>query len=154
MHVLVIEDDAITAMLIEDELREFGFTSVDVASTEEEAIHSVAQRCPDLVTSDGSLLSGNGASAVKRIRNLCTTPVIFVTGDAERARRNASGCAGPRKAILIGPVHRCGRSGLDRPSSMQLLKRDDRLEHRDDVKPRPLPVLGRAPYFARNAHSH
>ena len=87
MHALVIEDDAITAMLIEDELREFGFTSVDVASTEEEAIHSVAQRCPDLVTSDGSLLSGNGASAVKRIRNLCTTPVIFVTGDAERARR-------------------------------------------------------------------
>lgn len=87
MHALVIEDDAITAMLIEDELRDFGFTSVDVASTEEEAIQSVAKRCPDLVTSDGSLLSGSGASAVKKIRSLCSTPVIFVTGDPERARR-------------------------------------------------------------------
>jgi two-component system, response regulator PdtaR len=91
MHALVIEDDAITAMLIEDELRDFGFTSVDVASTEEEAIHSVAQRCPDLVTSDGSLLSGSGTSAVKRIRKICWTPVIFVTGDAEGARRTLPG---------------------------------------------------------------
>ena len=87
MHALVIEDDAITAMLIEDELRDFGFTSVDVASTEEEAVRSVAERCPDLVTSDGSLLSGSGASAVKKIKNLCAVPVIFVTGDPERARR-------------------------------------------------------------------
>ena len=33
MHALVIEDDAITAMLIEDELREIGFKSVDTATT-------------------------------------------------------------------------------------------------------------------------
>ena len=91
MHALVIEDDAVTAMLMEDELRDFGFKSVDVASSEEEAIQSVARRCPDLVTSDGSLLSGSGASAVCRIRKICPTPVIFVTGDPDRARRCAPG---------------------------------------------------------------
>jgi CheY-like chemotaxis protein len=91
MHALVIEDDAVIAMLIEDELRDLGFSSVDVASSEEEAIHSVVRRCPNLVTSDGSLLSGSGASAVKRIRKLCSTPVIFVTGDPERARRSIPG---------------------------------------------------------------
>lgn len=91
MHALVIEDDAVTAMLIEDELRDYGFRSVDVASSEEQAIQSVAKRCPDLVTSDGSLLSGNGASAVRKIRKLCPTPVIFVTGDPERARRSSPG---------------------------------------------------------------
>lgn len=91
MHALVIEDDAVTAMLIEEELRDFGFGSVDVASTEEEAIQSVTKKCPDLVTSDGSLLSGCGASAVARIRQFRPTPVIFVTGDPERARRCSPG---------------------------------------------------------------
>ena len=91
MHALIIEDDAVIAMLIEDELRDFGFRSVDIVSTEEDAILSVAKRCPDLVTSDGSLLSGSGASAVRRIRSLCFTPVIFVTGDPEQARRCVPG---------------------------------------------------------------
>ena len=57
MHALIIEDDALLAMMIEDELRELGFTSVVTASTEEEAVSSIAMRCPDLVTSDGSLLA-------------------------------------------------------------------------------------------------
>ena len=91
MHALVIEDDAVTAMLIGDELRDFGFASVELASTEEEAIQSVAKRCPDLVTSDGSLLSGSGASAVRRIREFRPIPVIFLTGDPEWARRCSPG---------------------------------------------------------------
>lgn len=91
MHALVIEDDAITAMLIEDELRDLGFRSVDVASSEEDAIRSVARRCPNLVTSDGALLSGSGLNAVSRIRKLCSTAVLFVTGDGERVRRSTPG---------------------------------------------------------------
>jgi len=87
MHALVIEDDAITAMLIEDELRDLGFTSIDTAATEEEAIAAVARRCPDLVTSDGALLVGNGVSAVRKIRSHFAVPVLFITGDSESARR-------------------------------------------------------------------
>lgn len=88
MHALVIEDDAIIAMLIEDELREIGFKSVDVASTEEEAIEAVSRKGPDLVTSDGSLLAGTGVGAVRQIRDvLAAVPVIFITGDPEEARR-------------------------------------------------------------------
>lgn len=86
MHALVIEDDAVTAMLIEDELRDLGFTSVDLAATEEEAILAVARRCPDLVTSDGSLLTGSGVAAVRKIRASVAVPVVFITGDPERAR--------------------------------------------------------------------
>lgn len=87
MHALVIEDDAVIAMLLEQELRDFGFTSVDTASSEEDAIVSVARHCPDLVTSDGSLLSGSGVGAVRRIRASIAVPVVFITGDPERARR-------------------------------------------------------------------
>jgi CheY-like chemotaxis protein len=91
MHALVIEDDAVTAMLIEDELHDLGFSSVDVASSEDDAVRSVTFRCPDLVTSDGTLAFGSGMSAVDRIRTLCSTPILFVTGDAERARCSAPG---------------------------------------------------------------
>lgn len=88
MHALVIEDDAITAMLIEDELHDLGFRSVDIAASEEEALAAVARRAPDLVTSDGSLLMGSGVSAVRRIRSSLPVPVVFITGDAALARRS------------------------------------------------------------------
>jgi CheY-like chemotaxis protein len=86
MHALVIEDDAITAMMIEDELRDLGYSSVNTASTEQEAIEAVARRCPDLVTSDGSLFHGTGVGAVRKIRAAFAVPVIFITGDPDQAR--------------------------------------------------------------------
>jgi len=86
MHALIIEDDVITAILIEDELRDLGYSSFDMASTEHEAIEAVGRRCPDLVTSDGALLVGSGAGAVRRIRASLQVPVIFITGDPEQAR--------------------------------------------------------------------
>jgi CheY-like chemotaxis protein len=86
MHALIIEDDVITAMLIEDELRDLGYASFDTASTEQEAIEAVGRRCPDLVTSDGALLVGSGAGAVRHIRSSLHVPVIFITGDKELAR--------------------------------------------------------------------
>ena len=101
MHALVIEDDMITAMFIEDELRELGFSSVDIASSEAEAIAAVALRCPDLVTSDGSLLSGTGIGAVRQIRASCQVPVIFITGDPDRARRSMPGAPVLEKPFTI-----------------------------------------------------
>lgn len=113
MHALVIEDDAVTAMLIEEELRDLGFDSVDTASSEAEAIEAVARRCPDLVTSDGSLLSGDGISAVRRIRASLLVPVIFITGDAQQARRSLPGAPVLEKpfsrAALASAVERTGR---------------------------------------------
>lgn len=86
MRALVIEDDAIIAMLIEDELRDLGFSSVDVATTEDEAVLAVTRRRPDLVTFHGSLLAGTGAGAVGQIRCSLSVPVIFITADPEAAR--------------------------------------------------------------------
>jgi CheY-like chemotaxis protein len=91
MHALVIEDDAVTAMLIEEELRDLGFSSVDSAATEEEAITAVARRCPDLVTCDGTLHTGNGVAAARSIRHRLPVPVIFITGDGEAVRASVPG---------------------------------------------------------------
>lgn len=101
MHALVIEDDPIIAMLIEDELHELGYRTVDLASSEEEAIAAVARTCPDLITSDGSLIAGSGASAVQRIRATCDVPVIFITGDCEPAGRCCPGAPVLEKPFSI-----------------------------------------------------
>lgn len=104
MHALVIEDDPIIAMLIEDELHELGYRSVDLAATEEEAITAVARTCPDLITSDGSLIAGSGAGAVRRIRASLKVPVIFITGDPERARHCVPGAPVLEKPFSISQL--------------------------------------------------
>ena len=67
MHALVIEDEFLTAQLIEDRLRELGFTTFAFAMDEEEAVTAARERCPDLIASDVELLSGCGIDAVRRI---------------------------------------------------------------------------------------
>lgn len=86
MHALVIEGDAIIAMSIEQELRDLGFNSVELACTEQEAVEAVSRQLPDLITSDGSLLAGTGAGGIRRFQPSLSVPVIFLTGDPEGAR--------------------------------------------------------------------
>lgn len=91
MHALVIEDDVMTATLIEEELHELGYHSVDIATSEQEAIAAVARHCPDLITSDGRLSAGCGITAIKKIRASLSIPVIIITGDAQGAREQLPG---------------------------------------------------------------
>lgn len=48
MHALIIEDDAVIAMAIEDELRALGYSTCATAATEHEAIEAVTRKCPEL----------------------------------------------------------------------------------------------------------
>ena len=79
MHALIIEQDSWIILMIEDVLRELGYTSFAVASTQEAALAAAEARCPDLITSDIRL----GASAgVAGVRDICadkSIPVVFVT---------------------------------------------------------------------------
>src|SRR5438309_10760925 len=67
MHALIIEDEFFTAMLIEDRLRELGFTSFAFASSENEAVAAACDRCPDLITADVQFAPGCGIDAVQLI---------------------------------------------------------------------------------------
>lgn len=86
MHALIIEDEFLTAQLIEDRLRDLGFTSFAFAMDEEEAIAAAAERCPDLVTADVQLSSGCGIDAVQRICEEKPIPVLYITGTAMTVR--------------------------------------------------------------------
>jgi len=98
MHVLIIEDDGLSALLMQHLLRCCGYTSFDVAATEQVAVDAAARRVPDLVTADLCLAEGNGLSAARRIRRFRPVPAVFVTGSPEAVE----GC--PDAVVLAKPV--------------------------------------------------
>ena len=105
MHALIIEDEPITAMLIEDELRALGYASVDFAVTEAEAVAAARRRRPDLVTADVRLPEGCGIAAVETICDGQRIPVVFITGNATEVRTRL------RAAVIVskpfGAHHIC-----------------------------------------------
>ncbi|HMI40310.1 MAG TPA: response regulator [Sphingomicrobium sp.] len=87
MHALIIEDEFMIAMAIEDVLRDCGFATFDIAHSMQTAIDAAAQRCPDLITADVQLTPGCGIATVRTIGPKPSTPVIFITGNAQEVRR-------------------------------------------------------------------
>lgn len=98
-HVLVIEDEGFIAMMIQDCLLEQGATSVEIVTTEADAVMSAQHRRPDFITSDVRLLHGTGPRAVAAITALYgNIPVLFITGSPESCE------AYPSAAVMLKPV--------------------------------------------------
>ena len=87
MQALIIEDEALIAMTIEEVLTSYGFTSFDVAWSEEEAVRVAALRRPALITADGQLRPGSGIDAVNAICSHGSIPVIFITATPAEVER-------------------------------------------------------------------
>jgi DNA-binding response OmpR family regulator len=86
MRALIIEPQIFTSFMIEDALRDAGFTSIAIAATEEEAVACAEAEPPDLVTAAVELQRGSGLSAVDRIRARLEVPVLFITEHIARVR--------------------------------------------------------------------
>ena len=86
MHALVIENHFFIATMVEDELRDLGYDSIEVVDSEQEAIAAAAQCCPDLITADQRLASGTGVEAIRTICEQQPIPVVSITGYGEEVR--------------------------------------------------------------------
>lgn len=86
-HALIIEDNALIAVMIRDYLEECGYDSVDFAITQGEAIQLAERRCPDLITADDSLEHGSGVEAIGHICRDRAIPVIFIVADPTNVER-------------------------------------------------------------------
>ena len=86
MHALIIEDESLIALAIEDALRDCGFTSFDIAVSEDAAVAAAARQCPDLITADVQLRPGCGITAVQSICSKLPIPVLFITGTPTKVR--------------------------------------------------------------------
>ena len=96
MHALIIEDQFLIATLIEDELRELGYTSFRTVDRQSDAVEAARLRCPDLITADDRLTEGSGIEAVRLICRGASIPVVFIVGDPEGFVAPIAG------AVLIG----------------------------------------------------
>jgi len=78
--VLIIEDEAIIALMIQDVLAEEGATSFAFAAAQHDAVAAAIKQPPALIISDVKLLEGTGPLAVADIQaRIGGVPVIFLT---------------------------------------------------------------------------
>lgn len=105
MHALVIEDQDLIASLIEDELRELGYTSFDVVAREKEAVRAAEERCPDLITADDRIADGSGVLAVQEICANQVIPVVFIVGNPHEVVPPVPFAAVIGKPFAISALH-------------------------------------------------
>ena len=84
LRVLVIEDDALIAMLLTEMLAGMGHDVCATAATEAEAVSAATRYDPDLMIVDAGLGRGSGVSAVEEILRAGPLAHVFISGDAGR----------------------------------------------------------------------
>jgi PAS domain S-box-containing protein len=79
-QILVVEDEAVTAMDIQRRLKNLGYNVPVVVSSGEEAIKKVTENNPDLVLMDINLNNKmDGIEAASKIHSFSDIPVIYLT---------------------------------------------------------------------------
>lgn len=85
-RVLVVDDEALIAMLLTDMLEDMGLRVCDTAATAQEAIALAETHRPDVVLMDVRLQgAGDGIEAAVEIHRRQKTPIIFLTGSRDQA---------------------------------------------------------------------
>jgi CheY-like chemotaxis protein len=88
LRVLVIEDDALTALYLVSLLEDMGCERVAVAHSEAEAYRLAGVLQPTIVVADVNLgRGGSGRRAAQRLAREQGAAVIFVTGNREQIER-------------------------------------------------------------------
>ena len=85
--VLVVEDDALIAMLLSELLAGMGHDVCAIAASEAEAVIAATRYDPDLMIVDARLGRGSGVSVVEEILRAGPVAHVFVSGDAESVWR-------------------------------------------------------------------
>ncbi len=98
LRILLVEDNALLAMLYAELLADMGHVVCAIESTEPDAIAAAARCKPDLMMVDGGLRKGSGISAVSEILKSGFVPHLFVTGDARAVQMSR-----PHAVILEKP---------------------------------------------------
>ena len=99
MILLVAEDEALIALVLELELRGAGHEVLGPAATPEEALALVAGTRPELALIDINLTGGgDGIALARALRDRHGVPSLFVSGQAPDALANQDAALG------LGPV--------------------------------------------------
>ncbi len=104
LHILLVEDEVITGMLMKSELKKAGYGIISNATTGEKAFILAVEKRPDFILMDINMPGKiDGIEAASRIKSVYDVPLIFVTGyDDQQIKTRAQG-VNPI-AYLIKPV--------------------------------------------------
>jgi two-component system, response regulator PdtaR len=86
LRVLIVEDEAMIAMLLAEVLTGLGHEVYATEATEAGAVAAAARHQPELMIVDDELRRGNGIAAVEQITRSGFIPHVFVTGKSLRDR--------------------------------------------------------------------
>jgi DNA-binding response OmpR family regulator len=133
MIVLVAEDEAITAVLLDLALRAAGHEVLGPVATVEDALELTERNRPDLALIDIRLLhGGNGVWLARTLCERSGVPTLFLSGQTAQARA-ASDCAigllgkpyGPEEVVAavatIGELL-AGRWPVRKPARLELFR--------------------------------
>jgi two-component system, response regulator PdtaR len=112
LRVLIVEDEAMIAMLLAEVLREMGHEVCATAPTEDAAVAAAVRHKPDLMIVDEWLRQGSGISAVAEINRSGYIPHIFVTGDPSIGQSLAPGTIAIQKPFTISDLMKAVQSAL------------------------------------------
>ena len=101
LRVLVIEDDALIAMMLVELLSDLGHRVCATATTPAEAIAAARQADPDLLLSDVKLRNGSGIDAVEEILRSRRVPHMFMTGDTVSLKLRLPDAVAVRKPFSL-----------------------------------------------------
>lgn len=101
VKILIVEDEGISALDLQQTLKNMGYLVADIVSTGEEAIQKAGETCPDLVLMD-IMLQGemDGTMAAREIRRRFDIPVIYLTAYADEDTLKRAKIAGPFGYII------------------------------------------------------
>ncbi|WP_243394794.1 response regulator [Leptospira adleri] len=104
IKILIVEDEFLTALLMQKELKRVGYKITEHVSTGQSAIDSVKNNPPDVILMDINLGGAiDGIGAAKQIRSSQSIPVIFVTGYTDKETKEKAQSIDPL-GYLIKPV--------------------------------------------------
>lgn len=122
--VLVVEDEAMIAWMLESLLEDMGFTAITVVATGDEALEAADRLTPGLIVSDINLGPGglDGVTAAATIRKTSAVPVLFVSGHAgpdalDRIRQDVPGSLVLRKPVNAETLRRAVTELVERRTS-------------------------------------
>ncbi len=96
-RILIVEDERITAMSLQSELRGLGYEVTALASSGEEAIAKAKHHRPDLILMDIRLEGKmSGIEAAEHLHRSDDIPVVFITAyssdDVRQSAEQAGAC--------------------------------------------------------------
>jgi PAS domain S-box-containing protein len=84
--VLIVEDERIFAEDLQDSLTELGYDAFAIASSADEAVEQIAERCPDIVLMDIRIKGAlDGIETAALLRKQFDVPVIYLSANTDRA---------------------------------------------------------------------